>query len=186
MNAQPLAPRHGRIELPSWRPQRHPGRQGALGTHRGLAGLLAIALVGVFAILGFMVANAPGPVAYITPSGPTFDDYLTGNLVREDALGLATLRRVFDPTEIQAIVAARTQLAALAASRQEDRTQDRTVQQIKSGATVVTTPVTLDPIALAASKADERSLDRQVQALKSGAGTVTALPTRFAGKPLPL
>lgn len=156
---------HGRLELPRFHPEKHPAIQGLFGTHRWLAGLVGLALVGSVAIVGVSAVTAPRAV--VTPP-PT----------RAMVLSEVPLAKVFDATERQAIAEARTQAAALAAARNDDRTLDR---QLRGQATV-----TVDPIALAASKADERSLDRQLQALKSSAGTVTALPTTFAGKPLPL
>ncbi len=178
---------HGRIGLPRWQPQRHPGAQGVFGAHRGLAGLLGFVLIAAVAVLVATVALAPGrPVAFVEPAGPTYDHYLNTNLIHEEALGLTALRKVFDPTEIQAIGTTRAQAPALAASRQDDRLLDSRVQALKSLSAFVWTQATLDPIALAASRNDDRTLDQSVQQIKSQ-GSATETPAwRYGGKPLPL
>ncbi len=179
---------HGKIELPRWHPERHPTIQRTVGSHRGLAGLLGIALIAAVVIAGASVALTQGPqeVALVEPAGPTYDDYLNANLLHEDAPGLTTLRKVFDRTELSAIGVARTQAAALAASRQDNQSLDSSVQRLKSLSAFQWTTETLNPAALAATRAVEGTLDSQVLAIKAGTATDTTLPWRYAGKPLPL
>jgi hypothetical protein len=76
-------------------------------------------------IVGLAVATVARPVPAYTPELPAFTNPLFGGTLRVNLVGLDTvpmpaLRKVFDPTEIQAITAARTQAAALAATRTEE------------------------------------------------------------------
>ncbi|MHB8959656.1 MAG: hypothetical protein ACYDAN_08525 [Candidatus Limnocylindrales bacterium] len=174
MKAVQLAPRN-KVNWPGWH---------VLGAHRAFAGMAGLAVIVVVAVIAASAALAPGRPTVSTAPGPQAPMFAAfqANAVGPDAMSLTALRKVFDPTELAVIAAARTNTATLGASRQDERALDR---QLKAQMTVAASPVTLDAAALFAAKADERSLDRHQRAVRSGAGTDTPVPMRFSGKPLP-
>jgi hypothetical protein len=150
----------------------------------GLAVVLGLAAVVGLAILVSTAVRPTGgssvdPPAVPLPAHTWFGGILEENLVGVETLPTTALRKVFAPSELQAIATARTQAAALAQSRAAETLFDRQIRVFKSN------PWTA---ALTQSRADESNLDRQLRTIKSNAGVVipsTPSNTRYDGKAFP-
>jgi hypothetical protein len=127
--------------------------QGAYHTHHRAMEMAGMAvIVGLAVILGIAIGAAtatrqigstlnPPPVASV--SRPWFGGTLQADLVAAEALPMGALRKVFDPADLEAITAARTQAAALAAARADAQLFDRYLKDIKSKVWTVPRPPTV-------------------------------------------
>jgi hypothetical protein len=127
--------------------------QGAFGTHRrvnhwaSLAVIAGLALMVGVAILASTAAPPVGPKVNPPPvplvARQWFGGVLQTNLVAAETLPMGQLRKVFEPADLEAIAAARTEAAALAASKADEQWLDRYLRDVKSKAWAVPQPPTL-------------------------------------------
>jgi hypothetical protein len=124
--------------------------QGAFGSHRrvnpsvglavsvGLAAIVAVAIVASTAVRPVGPNDNPPPVPPVAMQW--FGGVLQSNLVGAESLPMGSLRKVFEPADLEAIATARSQAAALAASRADAQMLDRSLREIKPKAWVVLQP----------------------------------------------
>jgi hypothetical protein len=121
--------------------------QGAYHAHHraaDMAGLLVVVGLAVAVAVAILVSTAARPAsqsvdppATIAITSPWLGGIYRANLVGADTIPVAALQKVFDPTELQAIVAARTQAEALAASRADQSWLNGQLRAFKANAPAV-------------------------------------------------